>query len=64
MTREELLTRLEVLRDDAASVDTDAAAVLAVLVRVLGRGDDASELTAWCLEAERRLVERRERRGH
>ena len=64
MTRDELVRKLEALRDEAAGVDTDAAAVLACLVRVLGRGDDASELTAWCLEAERRLTERRERRGH
>ena len=63
VTREELVTKLEVLRDEATAVDTDAAAVLACLARVLGAGDDASGLTDWCLEAERRLAERRERRG-
>ena len=26
-------------------------------------GDDASELTEWCFEVERRLADRRERRG-
>jgi hypothetical protein len=63
MTREELLSRLEELRDEAAAVETDAAAVLACLARVLRAGDDASELTEWCLEVEGRLAERRERRG-
>ena len=64
MTREELLSKLEGLRDEATTVDTDTAAVLACLARVLRVGDDASELTEWCLEAERRLTDRRERRGH
>ncbi len=63
MTRDELLLELEALRDEAAGVETDAAAVLACLARVLRTGGDASELTAGCLEAERRLSERRERRG-
>jgi len=63
VTRDELLSKLEALRDDAAGVDTDAAAVLACLARILRAGDDASELTEWCFEVERRSAERRERRG-
>jgi hypothetical protein len=64
MTRTDLLAKLEALRDEAASVDTDTAAVLACLLRVLAGGNDVSELTDWCLEAERRINDRRERRGH
>jgi hypothetical protein len=64
VTRDELMTKLEALRDDAASVDTDAAAVLACIARVLRSDGDASELTEGCLEAERRIADRRERRGH
>jgi hypothetical protein len=63
VTREDLLSKLETLRDEAAALDTDVAAVLACLARILRAGDDASELTAWCLEVERRLADRRERRG-
>jgi hypothetical protein len=62
MTRDELLARLQDLRDNAADVDTDVAAVCAAMVRMLEAGEDLAPLTEAALDVEASMSRSRETR--
>jgi hypothetical protein len=62
MTRDELLERLRSLRDAAVDVDTDLAAICAVMVRMCDAGDDLAPLTEAALDVEASGIRTRETR--
>jgi hypothetical protein len=62
VTREELLDRLRELRDEVVGVDTDVAAIAAVMTRMLEAGDDLSRLTEAALDVEEAQIRARDAR--
>jgi hypothetical protein len=62
MTGDELLARLQDLRDTAADVDADVAVVCAAMVRMLEAGDDLAPLTEAALDVEASMIRTRETR--
>jgi hypothetical protein len=62
MNREQLLEELRRLRDAAVDVDTDVAAVVAVMVRMCDAGDDLAPLTEAALDVEASGIRTRETR--